>query len=133
MRATKNAAAENSSSIFAIRFVLCLWGNTIFLKCKETLTYIIQRNKKTHPHEHGDVFLNAYRHIGKNAGGQRLGYAVGQQVTDGYVGNKFDNIFPTAFFDLKRIVLIQKVADDTADGVIRSRGDPVAEAQKIVA
>lgn len=72
------------------RFNLFLFG---IFKGEEALTEVVEHNEQTHTHQHCHIFLNTYRHIGNNAGDQRLCYAVSQQVTDGYVGDKLDYIW----------------------------------------
>ena len=105
-------------AFFVIRFVLCLWGSTLFLECKEPLTYIVQRDEQAHTHQHGTVFLNGNAHSAEQMVYKRLGDTVSDSITNGNVGNKSKYNFEVTLFILESIVLIQKIAQYTAEKVI---------------
>ena len=88
------------------------------------MSQIVQAYKYDHTHEHGDVLLDGDALAGKQITRRRLGNAVGYQVTDEDVDGEADKGLEVKLSVFERKILVQEIAEDAAEEIIRCRGYP---------
>lgn len=99
---------------------------------EETLTDIVQSNKQTHGHQHGNVVLDGLGAVGKDMPHKRLGHAVSQQIAQGNVDHKTGQGFRCGSLVLKGECAVEEIAEDTSEEIIGCGGDPIAKMKHIV-
>ena len=108
--------------------VFCL----VFPESKETLTDIIEADEGTHADKHGTVVLNCGTHSAEDEPHSGFCKTVGKKVTDGDVQDETEDNFGIFAFVLKGEMLIEKIAQNAAEYVIGSGGDPVSQMKYVV-
>ena len=93
---------------------------------------VIQNCEYDHSGEHRDILLHAHRGARYKLRNQRLCHRVGNKVAHKNVHNEAENIFHASFPALKGEIFVQKIAEYTAEKVVRCRGQPVVKVQAVV-
>lgn len=105
-------------SFFIVRFLRRI---IVFPESEKTLSDVVKCNEQTHACKHGDVFLNGLARSAEYMTHQRFGDSVGDAVAHSNIGNKPQYHAEAALFISEGIVFIQKIAQYTAEEIVRGR------------
>ena len=119
---------EASSLKHGMRMVIFF----IFIKCEQSLSKVIENGEQDGPEYHGHIFLDRHAKTRQEIPHDRLGNAIGKQVTDQDVHREAEDGFEVGFPVFEREGLVQEVAQDAAEKIIRGRRNPVAQVEHVV-
>ena len=88
------------------------------MDCKKALTEIIERDEQSHAADHGNVFLHRHLKARHERPYKRLCDAIGYQIADADIHSEAHNDLPIPLFILKGEILVEKIAQYTAEKVV---------------
>ena len=101
-------------------------------KGEEALAEVIECDEQAHSAQHRNVLLNGCRGAGQQRAHERLGGTVGDQIAGRNVQHKAPHDLPVALFILESEVFIQKIAQNTAEKVVRRGAQPIAQPKHVI-
>ena len=106
--------------------------NSSLPKRKKALSKIVKPGKEAHSHQHRGVLLNRNGLPGQQHPHRRLGNAISNEIARRDIDGEPDHLPPRPLLVLEGKIFVQEKAQDTAQNIVRRRGDPVGAARQII-